>query len=390
MVRPTEAWRIGGSLSSGFSPKEFYGGMMNSLAMQVARDEVAWADRHRMPDTPVDTLLAFGCAVQHTPHLMRAAVRVFEVLGIEHQAVVGRQFCCGRPFQRIGKVKAADNIVGSSYARFASYRPQTMVQWCGACMITYIDVASRRMAAPFEVIHVSTYMARVLRERAGSLPWREHDRLPVLVHRHVQPKVPNDRSSVNSGKPGRDQVTDATIEAVDEILSHIPGVQNLGIVEPPSTGAPCDLKKVNDRFVGLGDISSDAHRTILRDLAEQADRTGAEIVVTPYHACQKQWSKLASHKLGVRHWMSVLADALGVGVEDRFQAYWRLADPEAIVRLSRPAWSSWGISPEDAYEHARTHFTAAFSESIHDCECGGSGCGAPVPELVWPLADQVS
>ncbi len=372
-------------MGSGFSPKEFYGGMANSLAMQVARDEVAWTDRHRTPDGPVDTLLAFGCAVQHTPHLMRAATRVFDVLGIEHRAVAGRQYCCGRPFRRTGKVKAADNIVASSYARFASYRPQTMVQWCGACMITYIDVASRRMTTPFEVIHVSTYMARVLRERAGSLPWRETDRLTVLVHRHVQPKVPNDRSSEHRGKPGRDQVTDATIEAVDEILSRIPGVENLGVVEPPSSGAPCDLKKVNDRFVGLGDISSDAHRAILGHLAEQADRTGAEIVVTPYHACQKQWSKLASHKLGVRHWMSVLADALGVGVEDRYQAYWRLADPEAIVKSSSPAWSSWGISSEDAYEHARTHFTAAFSDSIHDCECGGSGCGAPTPELVWPL-----
>ena len=376
-------------MSTGFSPKEFYGGMMNSLAMQVARDEVAWVDRHRTPETPVDTLLAFGCAVQHTPHLMRAATRVFDVLGIEHQAVVGRQFCCGRPFQRTGKVKAADNIVASSYSRFASYQPRTMVQWCGACMITYIDVASRRMTTPFDVIHVSTYMARLLRERAGSLPWKETDPLGVLVHRHPQPKVPNDRASEHGGKPGRYLVSDATIEAVDEILSLIPGVENLGIVEPPATGAPCDLKKVNDRFVGLGDIGSDTHRAILRDLAEQARRTGAEIVVTPYHACQKQWSKLASHKLGVRHWMSVLADALGVGVEDRYQAYWRLADPEAIVEASSPAWSSWGISPENAYEHARTHFTATFSESIHDCECGGSGCGAPGPELVWPVTSGV-
>ena len=366
-------------MGSGFSPKEFYGGMASSLAMQVARDEVSWTDRHRTPGAPVDTLLAFGCAVQHTPHLMRAAVRVFEVLGIEHQAVVGRQFCCGRPFQRTGRIKAADRIVAGSYSRFASYRPQTMVQWCGACMITYIDVASRRMTTPFEVIHVSTYMARVLRERAGNIPWRNTGRLPVLVHRHVQPKVPNDRASQHDGKPGRDLVTDATIEAVDEILSHIPGVENLGVVTPPATGAPCDLKKVNDRFVGLGDISSAAHRAILRDLAEQADRTRAEIVVTPYHACQKQWSKLASHKLGVRHWMSLLADALGVGVEDRYQTYWRLADPEAIVEASTPAWSSWGMSPEDAYDHARTHFTAAFSGSIHDCECGGAGCGAPSP-----------
>lgn len=64
---------------------------------------------------------------------------------------------------------------------------------------------------------------------------------------------------------------------------------------------------------------------------------------------------------------------------------WRLADPGAIVEASGPAWRSWGISREDAYDHARAHFTAAFSESIHDCECGGSGCGAPAPELVWPV-----
>ncbi len=375
-------------MPSGFSPKEFYGDMSASLTMQVARHEVAWTDRHRPPEDPVDTLLAFGCAVQHTPHLMRAAVKVFDALGIEHEAVAGRQYCCGRPFQRTGNLRAADNIVAGSYSRFASFEPRTMVQWCGACMITYHDVARHRMDTPFEVIHVSTFMARTLRELGDGIPWKNTDPLPVLVHRHIQPEVPNDRSSEHSSKPGRDLVTDATVEAVDKILSRIPGIANLGVVEPPSIGAPCDLKKVNDRFVGLGDIESDTHRSILADLADQADRTGAEIVVTPYHACQKQWSKLASHKLGVRHWMSVLADALGVGVEDRYQAYWRLADPQSIVEASTPAWSSWGISPEAAREHARTHFTATFSESIHDCECGGSGCGAPSPGLTWPVAGE--
>ncbi len=256
-------------------------------------------------------------------------------------------------------------------------------------MITYIDVASRRMTTPFEVIHVSTYMARLLRELDGSIPWQNTGRLPVLVHRHVQPKVPNDRASDHGELPGRDQVTDATIDAVDQILSAIPGVENLGVVDPPAAGAPCHLKKIDGRFVGLGEIGTDAHRGILRDLAAQADRTEAEIVVTPYHACQKQWSKIASHRLGVRHWMTVLADALGVGVEDRYQTYWRLADPAAIVAVSRRAWDSWGMDPEDAFNTAQTHFTSSFSDSIHDCECGGSGCGAPAPELIWPVASGV-
>ena len=41
------------------------------------------------------------------------------------------------------------------------------------------------MTTPFEVIHVSTYMARVLRVRAGSITWRTTGRLPVLVHSQV-------------------------------------------------------------------------------------------------------------------------------------------------------------------------------------------------------------
>ena len=82
--------------------------------------------------------------------------------------------------------------------------------------------------------------------------------------------------------------------------------------------------------------------------------------------------------------MSTIARALGVASEDRFQKYWRMGDADQVVAASRTEWESWGMSEADALRHARSHFTAGFSEAVHECTCGGAGCGAPGPQILWP------
>jgi Fe-S oxidoreductase len=107
------------------------------------------------------------CAVQHTPHLMLEATRVFDVLGIDCTAVTGRQFCRARPFHRTGNdQEAADRISAKSYERFVTYRPNSMVNWYGACQLQYLDVISQQAEPHFEVVHVTKYIARLLRVRA--------------------------------------------------------------------------------------------------------------------------------------------------------------------------------------------------------------------------------
>lgn len=343
-----------------FDPKGFYDAARESKSLLVRRDEVRWTERFVEPERPVDALLAFGCAVQHTPHLMVEATAVFDALGIDYAAVAGRQFCCGRPFQRMGgDQEAADLISGKSYERFVRHRPNVTVQWCGACMLQYLDVISGQTDPPFDVIHVTRYLADLLREMGDSVPWKTEVPAKVVLHTH------------DEFLPQQDTDT----QSILEILELIPGVEYVGPISPPSAGSPCSLTGPTAVSV-LNTLSTTEYRVAVAELEGQARARGADTLVTPYHKCQMEWSKFATKKLPVREWMSLLAEALGVGYEDRFTTYWQLGDPQRIVELSRAEWQSWGMTEQQALEAASRHFVPQYAADVHHCDCGGAGCGS--------------
>jgi Fe-S oxidoreductase len=350
----------------GFDVKGFYTAMAESKSLLVRREDLRWVERYQQPERPVDALLAFGCAVQHTPHLMLEAARVFDVLGIDYAAVTGRQFCCGRPFQRMGKdEEAADRISSKSYERFVSYQPKQMVNWCGACQLQYLDVISQQADPAFEVVHVTRYLARLLKERGDAVPWKEEVPARVVLHTHGEFLPQQDVDSAS----------------ILEILDMIPGVEYVGPIDPPSAGSPCQLTGPTAVSI-LNTLSTDEYRAAQTELEDQAREVGADTLVTPYHKCQMEWSKFSSRRLAVREWMSLLAEALGVGVEDKFTTYWHLGNPEEIVEAARPEWSSWGMTEEEALDAARRHFVPGYSVDVHHCDCGGTGCGSGGVELL--------
>jgi Fe-S oxidoreductase len=343
-----------------FDPQGFYDAMRESKSLLVHRDDVEWAERFERPAGPVDALLAFGCAVQHTPHLMLEATAVFDVLGIDYTAVTGRQFCCGRPFQRLaGEQAVADRISEKSYERFIAYQPKVAVNWCGACQEQYNAVISDQTDLPFEVVHVTKYLARKLREMGDAVPWKKKLRQRVVLHTHSQ-FLPQQ---------------DIDTESILEILDMIPGVEYAGSVAPPSAGSPCDLTGPTAVSV-LNSLSTEEYQRARKELEDQAHAAGAYTLVTAYHKCQMEWSKFSSPSLAIREWMSLLAEALGVGYEDRFTTYWMLGDPEEIVARSRVEWQSWGMTEEEALDAARRHFVPQYVVDVHHCDCGGAGCGA--------------
>jgi Fe-S oxidoreductase len=352
-----------------FDPKGYYSAMAESKSLLVHRDDVRWVENFAEPERPADVLLAFGCAVQHTPHLMQEATAVFRALGIDHAAVTGRQFCCGRPFARGGNdQQAADRISGKSYERFQQYRPKVTVQWCGACMLQYLETISSQTDPPFDVIHVTRYLARKLREMGDAVPWQKELRTRVVLHTHSQFLPQQDIDSAS----------------ILEILDMIPGVEYAGPVQPPSAGSPCDLTGPTAVSI-LNTLNTEEYQAAQGELIEQAQAVGADTLVTPYHKCQMEWSKFSSRNLAVREWMSLLAEALGVHVEDRYTTYWHLGDPAEIVARSRAAWESWGLSEAEALDAARRHFVPAYAVDVHHCDCGGTGCGSGGAELITDL-----
>lgn len=333
-----------------------------AVRLQVSKDEVSWIERYETPSSSVDVALVLGCGNQTIPHLMLLQIKLFERLGLNFVATSGPQFCCGIGFARNGLPAAADHLAGTSIKRLASFNAPTHVQNCGSCFIQFDEHVGRIReetgTAPFEVVHYTKFLRDWLIAQGDAVPWVRTRPRRVLLH--------TDGTEIHVSKEHqRDWVI--------ETLGMIPGVEYVGQVNAPSLGKPCASNGPGTPSV-LHDVTSEQYRQVQAELEAQAREAGADAIVTNHHVCQREWGKFSSPRLPIIHYLSLVAEALGVHMVDRFKALWQLGDPEKILERSRPQWGSWGISEGDARELVKKFFVPRYAEAIHRCPCEGS-CG---------------
>jgi Fe-S oxidoreductase len=335
-----------------FAYPAFYQAMVDREHLQVARDEVTWTEKAGEGEQ-VDVLLNFGCNVRQTPHLMREAVAVLQALDVDFAAVAGQQYCCGKPYSNNGLTDAARRVVEASVRRMASYEPKRTIQWCSACEMQFADVVIPEVGISFQSEGLAAFLIDRLDELGDRVPWRRTVSTKVVVHGHF----------------GEHKVRDAHPSVTMELLQRIPGVEVVGLADDPSL-ALCD--NAGPRIATIG---TREYREAQSALERHLSSAGAETLVTLYHGCTRELGKFASDRLVITHYISVLAKALGVSAPDRFSEYWRLADPVKVMEASRPNWSSWGISEEDALRLAHKYFVPSYAENLPDCPCNGA-CSA--------------
>jgi uncharacterized protein YbjQ (UPF0145 family) len=349
------------SKAPAFDYPRFYADMREGEQLQISRDELTWLQSYRTPDSPADVVLNLSCGVQTTPHLMLTQIALFEALGIDFVATAGPQYCCGRIYQRFGKDETGDRMAAKAISHFQSWQPTTNVQCCGSCFIEFDYHVAKKTeadgAAPFDVVHITRYLLDRLRELGDAVPWQRPERtLRVLLHAEgseVHPTKEVQRSDVI------------------DTLAMVPGVEFAGLVDNPSFGSPCATKGPGEPSV-LNDLTDAQYRQVLAELREQADAAGADAIVTHHHFCHREWSKFGTSALPVIHYQSLMAEALGRSVPDRFQSLWRLGDPEQVLQQSRPHWSSWGVAEDKAREMVAKHFVTEYAASVQRCPCEGS------------------
>lgn len=335
--------------SSDFAYHDFYRTMIERERLQVARDEAVWTERHSDPDRPVEVLLNFGCNVRQTPHLMREAVAVLDALGVDFAAVAGQQYCCGKPYSNNGLHEEARRVVEASVRRMASYTPQRAIQWCSACEMQFTDVVVPEVAIGFQSDGLAAFLIERLEALGDAVPWRRDVETSVLVHGHFGEHIVRDRHPA----------------LAMELLERIPGVTVLGIAQSP-TLARCD-----NAGPAFASIDSDEYRAAQSELEGYVQDAGGETLVTLYHGCTRELGKFASERLAVRHYVSIVAEALGVSKPDRFSELWRLGDPEKVVAASRASWESWGIGEDEASRLAHKYFVPSYAMDAPDCPCNG-------------------
>ena len=364
-VTPTDAPK-----ASDFAYPEFYRAMLERERLQVARDEATWTERYSPPDEPVDVLLNFGCNVRQTPHLMREAVAVLDALGVRHVALAGQQFCCGKPYMASGLEDVARHVADASVRRMASYRPKIEIQWCSACEMQFQDLVIPEIGIDYESTGLARFLTRRIDELGAAVPWRKTVATRVLVHGHL----------------GQHAVRDAHPALTLELLRRVPGVD---VADERVASSPA-LEVCDNAGIKIASIDSREYADARASLERYLESTGADTLVTLYHNCTRELSKFASDRFRPRHYISILAEALGVAQPDRFSQYWRLGAPELVKEASRRNWESWGIGEDEALALAHKYFVPSYAAEAPDCPCNGACTRTGASWLWFPRVERTS
>jgi heterodisulfide reductase subunit D len=268
-------------------------------------DELPGVQRYAGPDRRAGLVLNLGCNILRTPHLALEAIAGFEALGVSFVPVAGPQFCCGVVQDRTGDMAGAGRLMGSTVARSRAYGASLVAVWCPTCLRRF-EGALAGGSIP-QVPHVSAHS--YLAERALNLRFTHEVRRRVALHHHVG-TVPQE----------------ADAAAVLRLLGALPGVEVVGSVSSHDLGDQCS-PAVRRR------LGEDAFLELRRSMVEEAKAAGADTLVTLYHSCQRHWCDVEG--LEIRGYVSLLAEALGRGHVDAYQAFKRLGDPDAAVALAR-------------------------------------------------------
>ena len=324
-----------------FDYSAYYRRIQEIKKLQMPADSVCWTEQYRPPEREYDVVLYLGCNILRTPDVAADVVAVFRALGLDFIAVAGVQFCCGVTWDRAGDVAKGGTISDLTIQRLGSYKSRTVVHWCPSCDIHFSDVVTGRDAKtiPFQVTDAPAFLSAL--SRNGQVPWRYPVKGRAALHCHTGRE--NHQHGQRRARSDQENVT--------YLLSQIPELEVAGAIQaPPGFDFDCgpgSLRMERERWLAIRDDQIDAVRQL-----------GADTLVTVSHACQREWCDAASDGLAVRNYISLIAEAIGCQRDyetDRLGRLKRSGDPEAIVESTESAWTSHGLSKEQAARLARKY-----------------------------------
>ncbi len=306
--------------------------------LQMPTEAIRWLERWEPPARSHQIVLYLGCNILRTPDLAADVVAVFETLGLDFVAVAGVQFCCGVTWDHHGEVAKGQGVSSTTLERIGAFGPSLVVHWCPSCDVHFSDVVTGRdrHALPFETTSAAAFLAELA--GAGRIPWRQSVPGRAALHGHV-----GRRGHHHGERRAREDT-----EQVGVILRSVPGLEYLGVVE-----APPDLDY--DCGPSITGLEPSRWRAIQTELWSALRATGADLVVTKSHACQREWCDLANDEVAVRCYISVVADALGCRREYRgnlMRDLKAVGDADGLVQMTRRNWTSHGLSEAEAREVA--------------------------------------
>ena len=338
--------------------QSFFEAHQESSRLLVAPEELMWLDKNVIPDRKVDFFINMSCGTQGVPNLILDIASVMQALGVSFAAGAGRLFCCGTYYRRNGHYEQTQRMNAAANSRTVAWGAQTAIHMCTQCVNTFSEISARDQIEhggepQVEHTQVMRFLVEKLDELGDRVPWKTEIKRKVLVHGHSSYSYVHHRAKMD----------------VAAIAKRIPGIEFLGFVDRMSIDSFCDSEPgVPRRPKPKTRDEVETYRAELRDVAAS---WGADTISPSHQGCYKTWSRFSSEPVAVRHVVSLLADALGVGHPDRHQAAAHLGEPRDIVEQTRPIWTKWGLNEADALGIAQRTFDPSYSDADR-CQCGKS------------------
>lgn len=263
-----------------------------------------------------DVVFYTGCNVWKTPHIVLTALDAFDALDVSVRVMGGPSMCCGVHGFNVGDAKISGRQAFGAIENIAKTGVTEALSWCPSCQIQIGDLAlgnwqEEKGETPFELAPFYGFLAgRIddLKPHLKAIPPRR----VALIER---PAIPG------------------AMEAVKIILSAIPGVEMVDLDVRPAG--------VMENSLAVLKSFRSSQRTALLAGAEAA---GVDVLGTIYHSCHRELCLYDDGKpFEIMNVMSLVAESLGNGREDRYKELKALGSPEAVIAAVAPDAEARGL-----------------------------------------------
>ncbi len=280
---------------------------------QGAKGKVA-----RAADSKPDFVFYTGCNVLKTPHIALLALDIMDALDITYEVMGGPSHCCGIVQMRMGDVTTSGRIGENSIDKLSQSKTGQVLSWCPSCQVQFTEttlptVEKLRGSKPFEMTPFTLFVRKNLDRLRPLL--REPVPMRVALHRH----------------PG----VRGVVEAAEEILSAVPGIEIVDL-DQPAIGLQSNNFKVLPEF----------RKKLQESELAAAEAAGVDALIAVYHSDHRE---LCAHErdypFRIMNLYEIVGISMGIHYDDHYKRLKIMQDADAILADCADLVQKHGLDP---------------------------------------------
>jgi Fe-S oxidoreductase len=242
-----------------------------------------------------------GCNVYFQPDKILSALDIMDAIGDDYAFLPGLDYCCGDGSFFCGDIEKGARQAESLIAAVSNFQPETLVLWCPTCLCRIPQTITRALDVPFEILSFPQYLAANMKKL----------RLSNAVE-----------GTVTLQEACKSVYTGLDLDGPREVLMNLPGVE---LSDMANRGTCCGSWAI----YCFPESGAQLRETRLQEAAQ----TGAEQVVTVCHYCNQTFAGEAHRfDFDITNYVSLVAEAMGIPREDKFQQYAFWGDLDRILK----------------------------------------------------------